>query len=425
MKRIYGLLVSLGLLSCVSQSNSGPAPIKPSVSMSTQAPVSVASTQPSPTSTPSPAWEVRPNGDVCLWTDYKTLESHLTYPVDLTVTPDGSEIYIVSKRCEDFYSTKPYYYLKFTDCSSSFPSKRLKDIEKNTEMPYTPVLPRKYIHQLNSQGQLKILKFNQTPPLSCELGEDIEIDNQGRLYVSAPSSHRIYRLDLSAQSVEQISEIKDSQHNADVISSDGPVFSSVRGPSQLYVENTDVYFSMQGAPENGYRTVNKRINSQSYQKVIQIQGGGSGSRYPQFAVLREQVYLWGTVPLPLPYPVSDEDPAWRFKFDPPSAYYPSENIVSDIKLDSHEDIYLSKTNEHMILRIKPDKSKKNARVETFAGSGIPGLKDGPAREAQFKYPLGLAIDAQDNLYVADTGNHAIRKITPNGTVTTLYAEKSQ
>ncbi len=62
-------------------------------------------------------------------------------------------------------------------------------------------------------------------------------------------------------------------------------------------------------------------------------------------------------------------------------------------------------------------------VEILAGNGTKGYKDGKGEEAQFNYPTGLSIDAQDNLYVADTGNNAIRKVTPDGVVTTFYKEK--
>ncbi|MDW7602341.1 gluconolaconase, partial [Stenotrophomonas maltophilia] len=60
----------------------------------------------------------------------------------------------------------------------------------------------------------------------------------------------------------------------------------------------------------------------------------------------------------------------------------------------------------------------DGRVETVAGQG-EGRVDGPALQASFNTPSGIAGDAQGNLYVADTGNHAIRRIGTDGQVTTL------
>ncbi|HXG63911.1 MAG TPA: gluconolaconase, partial [Blastocatellia bacterium] len=65
------------------------------------------------------------------------------------------------------------------------------------------------------------------------------------------------------------------------------------------------------------------------------------------------------------------------------------------------------------------KISRDGYVSTLAGAGTPGYGDGFADAALFDTPCGVAVDDKGNVFVADTGNDAIRKITPQGEVTTI------
>lgn len=78
-------------------------------------------------------------------------------------------------------------------------------------------------------------------------------------------------------------------------------------------------------------------------------------------------------------------------------------------------LYVTDRSNNSIRKISPD-----GVVSTLAGSYLgSGHHDATGSLARFDYPIGIAVDAANNVYVADTDNHAIRKITPAGVVTTL------
>jgi len=58
-------------------------------------------------------------------------------------------------------------------------------------------------------------------------------------------------------------------------------------------------------------------------------------------------------------------------------------------------------------------------ITTFAGSGVVSSSDGPANTASFQYPASVAVDDDGNVYVADSYNNLLRKITPQGVAATL------
>jgi sugar lactone lactonase YvrE len=83
--------------------------------------------------------------------------------------------------------------------------------------------------------------------------------------------------------------------------------------------------------------------------------------------------------------------------------------------DSAGNVYVADTDNDTIRKITPA-----GVVSTFAGTaGISGSADGRGAVARFSGPQAVATDSAGNVYVADTGNHAIRKVTPAGLVSTL------
>jgi uncharacterized protein (TIGR03437 family) len=90
-----------------------------------------------------------------------------------------------------------------------------------------------------------------------------------------------------------------------------------------------------------------------------------------------------------------------------------------IAVDSVGNWYIADTGNNRIRKITP-----GGIIDTIAGTGVPGSQgdNGFAVVAQLNGPRGVAVDSQLNIYVADTGNNEIRKITPAGTITTLSAQ---
>jgi len=85
-----------------------------------------------------------------------------------------------------------------------------------------------------------------------------------------------------------------------------------------------------------------------------------------------------------------------------------------LAVDSNGTIYVADYENHMIRKVTPQ-----GVVSVFAGSTVGGTLDGTGTAAQFQYPWGIVVDASGNLFVADQGNHLIRKITPAGVVSTF------
>lgn len=101
-------------------------------------------------------------------------------------------------------------------------------------------------------------------------------------------------------------------------------------------------------------------------------------------------------------------------FGPGGPATPTLNSPSGVAIDNAGNIYLADSQDHLIYKATP-----NGMLTKFAGSGHSGSVDGNGANASFNNPTGITVDNLGNVYVADTGNNTIRKITPAGAVTTV------
>jgi sugar lactone lactonase YvrE len=87
-----------------------------------------------------------------------------------------------------------------------------------------------------------------------------------------------------------------------------------------------------------------------------------------------------------------------------------------VAVDASGNLFIADLVNHRIRKVGPD-----GVINTAAGTGIPGFSGdgGPAAYAQLKYPAGVAVDSKGNLFIADSGNHSIRKVTPAGIIGTI------
>jgi sugar lactone lactonase YvrE len=87
-----------------------------------------------------------------------------------------------------------------------------------------------------------------------------------------------------------------------------------------------------------------------------------------------------------------------------------------VAVDISGNLFIADLMNHSIRKVTSD-----GRINTIAGIGVPGFSgdDAQAAAAQLNYPVGVALDSAGNLYIADSGNHCIRKVTSAGIISTV------
>jgi uncharacterized protein (TIGR03437 family) len=103
-----------------------------------------------------------------------------------------------------------------------------------------------------------------------------------------------------------------------------------------------------------------------------------------------------------------------------AAFNVAFNYPAGLAVDAAGSLYVADSANHRVRKITQPLSAA-AQVTTIAGNGIPGYTGdlGSARASELNSPFGVAVDAQGNVLIADSGNHRIRKIDSQGNITTI------
>jgi streptogramin lyase len=171
--------------------------------------------------------------------------------------------------------------------------------------------------------------------------------------------------------------------------------------------------------------INRRITTIALTVLISACGGGGGDSQTAAAMSPSSTQQSTGVqpssgtqqPADPIRSVDPQQPPSTGATQPPSAdatqarFHTPTGIVSAV----NGDLYVVDSGNHAIRRITP-----SGVVTTVAGApGVPGAVDGPGTAARFNSPHGITIDRNGNLYVTDRGSHTVRKIAPDGLVSTL------
>ncbi|MFZ2492171.1 MAG: hypothetical protein WA208_11850 [Thermoanaerobaculia bacterium] len=237
--------------------------------------------------------------------------------------------------------------------------------------------------------------------------EGVAVDAGGNVFVADTGNHSIRRI-TPAGAVTTIAGLSRTFGHVDATRSDArfnyPAGLAIDRDGNLYVADggnrvvrkVTAAGAVTTIPETGGPTFGVAIDGQGYLYVA------AGATVFRIGAEGEARTLAGPVN---PLSGSADGIGTAARFSEPAG----------IAVASSGDVYVADLQNFTIRKITPE-----GHVTTLAGvAGESGSSDGIGSSARFQWPNGLATDAGDNIYVADTANQTIRKITPSGVVTTL------
>jgi len=258
-----------------------------------------------------------------------------------------------------------------------------------------------------ADGQGSAAWFNQP--------SDIAIDATGNLYVADVVNHSIRKItpkgEVSTLADNGNRDFADGQESAARLY--GPSGIAIDAAGNLYVAETAGNLILKVTPEGEVRVLaggseSGLTDGQGYNARFDMPSGitidRAGNLYvaDTFNHRIRKVTLRGEVSTLAGGGSTDHDGGGFADGKGRNARF---GRPSGIAIDAAGNLYVTDTKNHRIRKVTP-----RGEVSTIAGDGEQGSADGKGSAAQFKAPSGIAVDSAGNLYVADTNNHRIRKI---------------
>ncbi len=197
----------------------------------------------------------------------------------------------------------------------------------------------------------------------------VAADASGNIYIADTSNSRIRKIATDG-TITTVAGTNESGFSGD----GGPgVFARLDHPTAVAVDSAgNLYIA---------DTMNHRIRKMDTRGVITTIAGGTASGFS-----------------------GDNGPATAARL----------NMPESIAIDNAENLYIADTGNNRIRKISPQ-----GIITTVAGSDTAGVTNGAAINAVLFQPSGLAFDSSGNVYIADTLNHRIRRVSRDGMITTV------
>ncbi len=261
----------------------------------------------------------------------------------------------------------------------------------------------------------------QKARLASPLG--LAIDRWNNIYIADTINHRVRRIDIRSGEIETVAgtgkgEFSNDGGNADMAGLRGPTALAFDGHGNLYIADTGnqrirmltpkgYLYTIAGNGRRGYDGESSKANNTSLNSPGGLAFSNAGELYIADTGnhrIRKIDRITGF----LTTVVGDGEP--RDDGDGGLAINASLRNPTAILFDEHDNLYIADTGNHKIRFV----DHRSGRIFTLAGtgrSGYEGDNSGRSTDARFNDPSGLALDRFGRLYVSDTDNQRIRRIT--------------